>query len=188
LLKGEKMSYYSQFTDQTKHKVFLSFYHHDDEYYKHLFEGSFGHIFINKSVHPGDIATDNSDEYIKHLIQEDYISDASVVIVLVGPNTKSRKHVDWEISAGLNKKLNGYSGLAGILLPNFKLQANGNYFYSDIPPRLADNIQSGYAKMYRWDYACTIMKDIIEEAFQKRISSSDKINNSRIQARYDGYC
>jgi hypothetical protein len=35
-----------------------------------------------KSVQPGDIDTDNSDQYIKRLIQEDYIGDASVVMVL----------------------------------------------------------------------------------------------------------
>ena len=182
------MSWYDQLPYQTKHKVFISYYHHDDEYYKHLFDGAFSHIFINKSVQPGDIDTDNSDEYIKHLIQKDYISDASVVIVLVGQNTKSRKHVDWEISAGLNKKVNGYSGLVGILLPTFKLQPNGNYFYSDIPPRLADNIKSDYAEMYVWDYACTHMKDIVEEAFEKRISAVNKIDNSLLQERYDGYC
>lgn len=182
------MSWYDQISDQTKHKVFISYYHRDDEYYKHLFEGAFSHIFVNKSVQPGDIATNNSDEYIKRLIQEDYISDASVVIVLVGPNTKSRKHVDWEISAGLNKKVNGYSGLVGILLPNFRLQPDGKYLYADIPPRLADNIKSGYADMYGWDYACTHMKEIVGEAFDKRVSLVHKIHNSRIQAQYDGYC
>lgn len=115
------MGWYDQISDETKHKVFISYYHHDDQYFKHVFEGSFGHMFTNKSVEPGDIATDNSDEYIKRLIQEDYISDSSVVLVLVGRNTKSRKHVDWEISAGLNKKVNGYSGLVGILLPTFQM-------------------------------------------------------------------
>jgi hypothetical protein len=182
------MSWYDQISDDTRHKVFISYYHHDDEYYKSLLEGAFSHIFISKSVQPGDIATESSDEYIKCLIQEDYISDASVIIVLVGLNTKGRKHVDWEISAGLNKKVNGYSCLVGILLPTFRLQPDGKYLYADIPPRLADNILSGYAVMYLWDYACTHMKDIVGEAFDKRISAADKIDNSRIQAQYDGYC
>jgi len=182
------MSWANQFSDHTRHKVFTSYYHRDDQYYKHEFDGAFSHMFINKSVQPGDIATDNSDEYIKRLIQEDYISDASVVVVLVGPNTKSRKHVDWEISAGLNKKTRGYSGLVGILLPSFRLQPNGKYLYADVPPRLADNIKTGYATMYTWDDASTRMKDIIAAAFDGRVSAASKIDNSRIQARYDGYC
>ena len=73
--------------EDTRHKVFLSYYHQDDEYYRQHFETMFGKLFINKSVKPGDINTDVSADYIKRLIQEGYISDSSVLIVLVGKNT-----------------------------------------------------------------------------------------------------
>lgn len=96
-----------------RHKVFVSYYHHDDQAYRNAFERAFSSVYIVKTVQEGDIATDNSDEYIKRLIQEDFISDASVVVVLVGPKTKCRKHVDWEVSAGLDKKVRGYSGVMG---------------------------------------------------------------------------
>ena len=89
----------------TRHKVFISYYHKDDQPYKDAFEKAFSHFFINKSVQDGDINTDVSTEYIKQLIQKDFITDASVLVVLFGPNTWGRKHVDWEISAVLNKKL-----------------------------------------------------------------------------------
>ena len=75
-----------------KHKVFISYYHKGNQKYRDEFERLFGHLFINKSVEEGDIDSDNSDDYIKHLIQEDYISDASVVVVLCGQNTWKRKH------------------------------------------------------------------------------------------------
>ncbi len=169
---------------KTKHKVFLSFYHGDDEYYKEQFEKSFGHLFIIKSVQEGDIDSDNSDEYIKRLIQEDYISDSSVLMVLVGPNTRGRKHVDWEISAALNKKVGGYSGLMGILLPEFPLTREGKYFYEDLPPRLSDNVKSGYSKTYLWSDACSSnerVKEIVEEAFNARTDKSGLIDNSRTQ-------
>ena len=97
-----------------KHKLFISYYHSDDEYYRDKFEELFGDLFINKSVQIGDIDDDLSDEYIKRLIRENYISDTSVVVVLVGKNTYCRKHVDWEISAGL---LNN-AGLIGLALPS----------------------------------------------------------------------
>ena len=73
-----------------KHNVFLSFYHQDDESYKQRFEQLFGDLCISRSVHPGDINTENSDEYVKLLIRNNYISGASVVIVLVGANTYCR--------------------------------------------------------------------------------------------------
>lgn len=82
-----------------KHKLFISYYHNNDEYYKNKFEELFGDLFINKSVKLGDIDDDLSEEYIKRLIRENYISDTSVVVVLVGKNTYCRKHVDWEISS-----------------------------------------------------------------------------------------
>lgn len=101
-----------------KHKVFISYYHKDDEYYREKFEELFGDLFINKCVKPGDIDEDLSTDYIKRLIRENYISDTSIVIVLVGKKSHCRKHVDWEISAGLMKKAGGYSGLIGLCLPD----------------------------------------------------------------------
>ncbi len=67
-----------------KHKIFISYYHKDDSYYRERFESLFGHLFYKYFSKPGDIDTDDSDEYIKRLIQEDYISDISVIVVLVG--------------------------------------------------------------------------------------------------------
>ncbi|GIX40489.1 MAG: hypothetical protein KatS3mg129_0222 [Leptospiraceae bacterium] len=104
-------NYFFESKKDTRHKVFINYYHKEDEYYRNRFEELFGHLFINRSVKPGDIDTDVSTEYIKRLIQEDYISDISVLVVLVGSKTYCRKHVDWEISAALMKKVGGYSGL-----------------------------------------------------------------------------
>lgn len=87
----------------TRHKVFTSFYHKDDQKYKDYIDRNFSHLIINKSIMNGEYDPDNSDAYIKRLIREDKVSGSSVVIVLVGPNTKGRKHVDWEIYAGLIK-------------------------------------------------------------------------------------
>ena len=102
---------------RVRHKVFVSFYHEDDDKYRRKWDETTSEIFINKSVGKGEIDSDNSDDYIKRLIREQYLDDASVLVVLVGPNTRDRKHVDWEISAALNKKVGGYSGLMGLLLP-----------------------------------------------------------------------
>ncbi len=66
----------SSYKSDTRHKVFISYYHKDDQHYRNRFEQLFGHIFINKSVELGDIDADLSTEYIKRLIQENYITDS----------------------------------------------------------------------------------------------------------------
>jgi hypothetical protein len=164
-----------------RHKNFISYYHYEDEAYRTAFERAFSQIFINKSVRSGNIDPDNSSEYVKRLILEGYITNASVVTVLVGPNTKKRKHVDWEIAAGLNKKVGGYSGLIGILLPSIRQLTNGNYLYEDLPPRLAANAKSGYATIYWWNWItvdAARISNAINQAFQRRVSMFHLIDNS----------
>ena len=164
-----------------RHKVFISFYHHDDQVYKNYIDKYLSRNIINKSVSDGEYSTDNSDEYIKRLIREEKISDSSVVVVLVGPNTKNRKHVDWEIYAGLRSSINGNSGLVGIFLPTMRKADNGGYYYADMPARLADNIKSNYADFYDWNYAISNFDSIIEKAFNNRITRRKLIDNSRPQ-------
>jgi hypothetical protein len=174
----------SQPRGDIRHGVFISYYHNDDQYYRNRFEELFEHLFINKSVEPGDIDMDLSTEYIKRLIQQNYIGDTSVVLVLVGQNTWGRKHVDWEISAALSRKVGGYSGLLGVLLPEFQMAPDDKFRYDDVPPRLADNVKTGYAKVYKWGWVCgsdTRIRDAIEETFRKRITDAYKIDNSRVQ-------
>jgi antiphage defense system Thoeris ThsB-like protein len=80
---------------QTKRNSFISYYHKDDEVYRNQFESLTNDIIINKSVGAGEIDSDNSADYIKQLIQDGYLDDASVLIVLIGTKTKFRKHVDY---------------------------------------------------------------------------------------------
>jgi MTH538 TIR-like domain (DUF1863) len=164
----------------TKHRVFLSSYHKDEEY-REQFERFFGDICIISCVHPGEIATDNSDEYIKRLIRGEYITSSSVVIVLVGERTHCRKHVDWEIHAGLIKS-DGYSGLMGLMLPNYPGYEKNTYNPNTIPPRLQVNIQSEYALFYRWyNISKQWMKDCIQAAFEARETKNHLIDNSKLQ-------
>lgn len=168
--------YYSK----PKHKVFVSFYHHDDQKYKNYIDTYLSADIINKSVKDGEYDPDNSTEYIKRLIREDKVSDSSVLVVLVGPNTWKRKHVDWEIYAGLRASINGSSGLVAILLPEIPI--NGNKYNREyLPNRLKDNVDSGYAKVYTWYYAVNNFNAIIETAFNDRITLRSRIVNNRPQ-------
>ena len=178
----------------TKHKVFISYHHKNDEKYKMAFEKRFKDIFINKSVKDGEYDEDLCDEYVKRLIREDKIADCSVVVILIGSETYKRKHVDWEIYAGISGKAGGRSGLIGIVLPtyysateNAYLQQN-KYEPTTIPPRLQDNKTTGYAKLYTWEYICQLnrsnkynIETVIEDAFKRKNDLNIKTNNSREQ-------
>lgn len=179
------------FVPAQKHKAFISF-HHNDEAHRNEFEEQFGEYFICKSVQDGDIDPDNSAEYTATLVADDFISDSSVVIALYGAETRKRKHVDWEISAGLNRKVGGHSGLVVIILPTFPIRpfdSLGNYkqemLYPYLHPRTAANIQSGFAKVYFWkcDYQLNEVNigDIIHEAFERRVTHKELIDNSHPQ-------
>ena len=169
------------YCQKPKHKVFISFYHQDNQWYKNYIDTYLSAGIINKSVQNGEYNPDNSDEYIKRLIRDEKVSDSSVVVVLLGPNTKKRKHVDWEIYAGLRASVNGSSGLVGIILPEFSKTPDGICLYSDMPKRFADNVRTGYAKIYEWEYARTHFIEIVEEAFYNRISMKQRIDNSAPQ-------
>ena len=172
--------YYYQ---KEKHKVFFSFYHKEDQKYKDYIDTFLSDDIINKSVKDGEYNTEISDEYVKRLIREDKISDSSVIVVLVGPNTRKRKHVDWEIYAGLRESINGSAGLIGVLLPEFPLSSDNKYRYDDLPARLADNVKSGYSDIYSWKCFKDNHISLIDEAFDNRIKRKDKKDNTRLQMK-----
>lgn len=163
-------------------KTFISYYHDEDQTYKERFKKLFYDLVTHKSVEDGDIDSDNSDGYIKQLIHKGYLSDTTVLVVLIGPNTKHRKHIDWEISGALNYKVGDkYSGLLGLLLPNHPDFGIGKAKYDLMPARLADNFKSGYAIIRDWTDDRTKMQQYLELAFEKRNTNDEDRDNSRTQ-------
>jgi len=104
-----------------KHKVFISYHHKNDQAYKEaLLEANKEYeLFIDASIDTGDIDDDLPDETIRQLIRDDYLRDSTVTILLVGIETKKRKHIDWEIYSSMyNGKVNKQSGILVINLPS----------------------------------------------------------------------
>ena len=168
-----------------KHKVFISYYHKDDQEYKDYLDWKYSDYIINVSVKNGEYSSSLKGAYIKRLIREKKLRQASVIVILIGNNTKYRKHIDWEIYAGLKDSINGSSGIVGILLPEFPIRPRNKVYMRDLPPRLADNIKSRYAKLYKWEYAKDNFKHIIDEAYTRRIYKN--IDNSRKQMIRNSY-
>ena len=158
-----------------RHRVFVSYYHKDDQHYKEIFESRFSNtydIYVSESVKMGDIDdTKLSTEQILQKIRDEYLRDSTVTVVLIGAHTWQRKFVDWEIGASIRQtKFNSRSGLLGILLPTYPRPQGDLTKYNryTIPPRLHDNIQCNFATIYNWSKDPSTVQAWIHEAFKRR--------------------
>ncbi|EPL6453487.1 TIR domain-containing protein [Providencia rettgeri] len=164
-----------------RHKVFVSYHHANDQNYRNKFEELFTNIYdimVSKSVQIGDIDTNLKTETIRQKIRDEYLADSTVTIVLIGSETWKRKHVDWEISSSIRDTKNSTrSGLIGIILPSYQRTDTSKYNPYTIPPRLYDNIECSFAKIYNWSDNPFEVQQWIHDAFLRK----DKINpdNSR---------
>lgn len=168
----------------SKHKVFISHYHADDNAVSDFIEKFVDQesIFTPKIVGDDYDTTINSNnaDYIMRKIREDYLADSTVTIVLIGDETHKRKYVDWEIASTLRNDLyNKRSGLIGIFLPN------KNSRNTKVPERLQDNVESGYASLYTYPtYPHAELERWIEDAYNQREDGS-KVDNSRQLYKYN---
>ena len=164
-----------------RHKIFVSF-HEQDLDYKERFVRKSRKVALDRSVDTGDIDDRGiKTDTIRQKIRDDYIADATVTIVLVGPRTWQRKHVDWEIGSSLRAtKRNARCGLLGILLPNHPSHGKRSRNLKLIPPRLADNCtgEDPYTLLYDWPKgrAEAKLREWIHRAFVRRNGSAP--NNS----------
>lgn len=156
-----------------RHKVFVSYHHSpNDQKYRNDFERLFAErhgVMISKSVQIGDIDPNLATETIRQKIRDEYLRDSTVTVVLIGPETWKRKHVDWEIGSSIRQtKYSSRSGLLGIILPTYPRSDPSKYSHYTIPPRLHDNIECGFAKIYNWSADPVSVQKWIHEAFERR--------------------
>jgi hypothetical protein len=157
------------FKNDVRHKVFVSYHHDNDEYYRDEFDELTNEIVIPKSVQKDDIDPFLPTETIRQKIRDEYLRDSTVTIVLIGAQTWQRKHVDWEIGSSIrNTRLNPRSGLLGIILPTYLRSDIEHYDPYTIPPRLSYNIQCGFAKIYNWTENKIELQNWIDEAFNNK--------------------
>lgn len=184
---------------RVRRKVFISYHHANDQWYKdELLRLNARHqIFIDCSVNTREIDEDLTDETIRRKIRDEYLADTTVTILLVGAETKYRKHVDWELySSMFDGSVNKKSGIVVINLPS----ANSTYFtaahasekevvhpectswtsiddraeyerrYPNMPARIIDNLLAPKAKIsvITWEKAIGKLGFLIEAAFQDR--------------------
>ena len=193
------------------HKVFISYHHLNDQFYKNELIRFFdNYVFIDSSVDTGDIDENLSDERIRMKIRDEYLRNTSVTILLVGTDTKHRKHIDWEIySSMFDGTLNKKSGILiinlptinqsqransneekEIVAPNSQWQSTTNYetTYPFMPQRIIDNLKSG-VPITVINYSQVInnptgFKKLIDIACNRRVSNNYDL--SRPMRRHNG--
>lgn len=186
------------------HKVFISYHHANDQGYKESLVklAEENDIYRDWSVDLGDISDDLTDQQIREKIRDEYLRDSSVTILLVGTETKYRKHVDWEIYSSMHDgKVSKKSGIIVINLPTINCSyytashsgekencfpENTNWTsisereeyerrYPYMPDRIVDNLLNSNAKIsvIGWDkLTVDKLKYMIEKAFEDRINCS----------------
>ena len=105
-----------------RHKCFISF-KTEDEWYKKQIQDKLGDYYIDKSLNE---AIDSDDEdYVMRVIREDYLSDSTVTIFLIGAHSaenlgvEEQYYIKRELQASLyNGQDNTRNGILGIVLPN----------------------------------------------------------------------
>ncbi len=102
-------------------KVFISYHHGNDQAYKDalIALNNVYNIFIDRSVNTGDIADSLPTQTIRRKIRDEKLRDSTVTVLLVGTETRYRKHVDWELkSSMINGAVNKRSGILVVMLGN----------------------------------------------------------------------
>ena len=154
-------------------RIFVSYQHATDQYYYNEFSRIFHDT--HECVYDGslDDEIDSDDHnYIKQRIRDEFIAGTSCTVVLVGPTTYQRKHVDWEIKATLDKE----HGLIGVQLPNLPVQSNNTVI---VPDRLHSNIKSGYALWLTWQQVIASATNFKQYVIAASNRSKDQIVNPR---------
>lgn len=152
-----------------RHKCFIS-YHFSDKEALDLFYTDFEGDFIHRSkpIAEDIINSDNQEASIGK-IRELYLQDSTVTIILVGRDTWSRKFVDWEVQASLHIPKNGS--------PNGLLAIQLWESHKTLPKRVELNVNSGYAKYYKYPSSTAVLAKMVDEAWHTRTDLADKIVN-----------
>ena len=182
-------------TGPPRRSVFIS--HHDaDRGYKKRFIQMMGDFIADASVEEDDIDdTDLATETVRQEIRDRYIRQASVTIVLIGPCTWQRMHVDWEIHSSIRSTdYNSRCGLLGIWLPEHPDYRSDNYNDRLMPAKLADNADGDdpYALLYEWPRKRAgrrgMVRQWIEDAYQRRRGNNPNSGRRLMEGNIGGSC
>jgi len=174
---------FSSLNIPTKRNVFISYYHGDqnavDEFVNRFAfqEQIFTPFMLNSGqTFGGDIINSSNPTYVMSKIRERYFGQSTVTIVLIGNCTHSRRYVDWEIKASLQRGGLGGSLPHGVMAIDLsKIQGR-----KILPERILQNYKddnSAYIPFYYYPQSGQELREWIEIAVSSRNSKSSLIVN-----------
>lgn len=173
-----------------KRKVFISYHHRNDQAYKEslLQFNELHDIFIDASVDTGDIDDNLSNEAIRQKIRDEYLASSTVTLLLVGTETKFRKHVDWELySSMFDGPVNKKSGILVINLPStnctcFTAAHPGEkeIIHPEVRSWTSIDERAEYERRYPY-MPDRIIDNLLKPEAKISVIPWDKINNERLK-------
>lgn len=156
-------------------KIFIS-YHRADTKYRQKLESILKEKRIEYYAVPENAQFDGQNhQNIKDQIIS-CMSDCSIVICLIGQETYSRPHVDWEIHAALRGGVEERKGLIAVML-EVRGDSKNNIDYETFPNRIQDNEE--YAVIEQFASLSERLSYAIEVAENNRKNEKLNVDNSR---------
>ena len=157
-------------------KVFISYHRADTKDREHI-EDLLKDNNIPFYAVPKDVIFDGEHhQYIKDTILQG-MNDCDVLLCIVGKDTYTRPHVDWELHEALKGNIHTRRGILAVMLEK-RGDSKNNIDYATFPNRLEDN--EDYIVIEQYASLQDRLKDALDKALDNSRNKDMQVNNSRL--------
>lgn len=157
-------------------KVFISYHRADTKAREHI-EDLLKDNNIPFYAVPKDVNFDGEHhQYIKDTILQG-MNDCDVLLCIVGKDTYTRPHVDWELHEALKGNIHTRRGILAVMLEK-RGDSKNNIDYATFPNRLEDN--EDYIVIEQYASLQDRLKDALDKALDNSRNKDMQVNNSRL--------
>ncbi len=156
-------------------KVFISYHRADTKAREHI-EDLLKDNDISFYAVPKNVNFDGENhQHIKDTILQG-MYDCDVLLCIVGKNTYTRPHVDWELHEALKGDIKTRKGVVAVMLEN-RGDSKNNIDYATFPNRLEDN--EDYIVIEQYASLQDRLKEALDEALNNSWNRDIQVNNRR---------
>ncbi len=156
-------------------KVFISYHRADTKAREHI-EDLLKDNDIPFYAVPKDVNFDGEHhQYIKDTILQG-MNDCDVLLCIVGKDTYTRPHVDWELHEALKGNIHTRRGILAVMLEK-RGDSKNNIDYATFPNRLEDN--EDYIVIEQYASLQDRLKDALDKALDNSRNRYIQVNNRR---------
>lgn len=156
-------------------KVFISYHRADTKDREHI-EDLLKDNNIPFYAVPKDVNFDGEHhQYIKDTILQG-MYDCDVLLCIVGKDTYTRPHVDWELHEALKGNIHTRRGILAVMLEK-RGDSKNNIDYATFPNRLEDN--EDYIVIEQYASLQDRLKEALDETLDNSRNREIQVNNRR---------